>query len=65
MLNQSKSKEVTAESLLKEGIIGKVNDGIVILGNGSLDKALTVKAKRFTKTASEKIQAAGGKIEVI
>ena len=65
MLNQSKSAEVTAESLLKEGIIGKVNDGIVILGNGNLDKALTVKAKRFTKTASEKIQAAGGKIEVI
>ncbi len=65
MLNQAKSTEVTAESLLKDGVIGKINDGIVILGNGNLDKALTVKAKRFTKTASEKIQAAGGKIEVI
>ena len=65
MLNKSKATEVTAESLLKEGIIGKVNDGIVILGNGNLEKQLTVKAKRFTKAASEKIQAAGGKIEVI
>jgi len=65
MLNKSKAEEVTAETLLKEGIIGKVNDGIVILGNGTLDKKLTVKAKRFTKAASEKIQAAGGKIEVI
>ncbi len=65
MLNQSKATEVTAESLLKEGIIGKVNDGIVVLGNGNLEKAYTVKAKRFTKAAAEKIQAAGGKIEVI
>ncbi len=65
MLNKSKATEVTAETLLEEGIIGKVNDGIVILGNGNLDKKLTVKAKRFTKAASEKIQAAGGKIEVI
>jgi large subunit ribosomal protein L15 len=65
MLNKSEATEVTAESLLKEGIIGKVNDGIVILGTGSLDKKLTVKAKRFTKSATEKIEAAGGKTEVI
>ena len=65
MLNKSKATEVTAESLLAEGIIGKVNDGIVILGTGSLDKKLTVKAKRFTKSAAEKIESAGGKIEVI
>ena len=65
MLNKSESEEVTAESLLKEGIIGKINDGIVILGTGSLEKKLTVKAKRFTKTAKEKIEATGGKIEVI
>lgn len=65
MLNQSKATEVSAESLLEEGIIGKINDGIVILGTGNLEKKLTVKAKRFTKTAAEKIEAAGGKIEVI
>ena len=65
MLNKSESTEVTAESLLKEGIIGKVNDGIVVLATGNLEKKLTVKAKRFTKAAAEKIEAAGGKIEVI
>ena len=64
MLNQSKATEVTAETLLEEGIIGKINDGIVVLGNGNLEKKLTVKATRFTKAAAEKIQAAGGKIEV-
>ena len=65
MLNKSEATEVTAESLLAEGIIGKINDGIVVLGTGTLEKKLTVKAKRFTKTAAEKIEAAGGKIEVI
>ena len=65
MLNKSKATEVTAESLLAEGIIGKINDGIVVLGTGSLDKKLTVKAKRFTKSATERIEAVGGKTEVI
>ena len=65
MLNQSKATEVSAESLLDEGIIGKINDGIVVLATGKLEKKLTVKAKRFTKAAAEKIEAAGGKIEVI
>ncbi len=65
MLNKSEANEVTAESLLAEGIIGKVNDGIVVLGTGTIEKGLTVKANRFTKTAAEKIEAAGGKIEVI
>ena len=60
MLNKSEATEVTAESLLAEGIIG-----IVVLATGKLDKKLTVKAKRFTKAAAEKIEAAGGKIEVI
>ena len=65
MLNKSEATEVTAESLLEEGIIGKINDGIVVLGTGNLEKKLTVKATRFTKSAAEKIEAAGGKIEVI
>jgi large subunit ribosomal protein L15 len=57
--------EVTAESLKKMGIIKKINDGIVVLGNGDLTKKLTVKASRITKSAEEKIVAAGGKIEVV
>ena len=65
MLNKSEATEVTAESLVAEGIIGKINDGIVVLGTGNLEKKLTVKAKRFTKSAGEKIEAVGGKIEVI
>ena len=65
MLNKVKNSEVTAESLLEEGIIGKINDGIVILGTGKIEKKLDVKARRFTKSAAEKIEAAGGKIEVI
>ena len=65
MLNKSEATEVTAETLISEGIIGKVNDGIVILGTGKIEKKLTVKANRFTKSAAEKIEAAGGKIEVV
>ena len=65
MLNKSEATEVSAESLIKEGIIKKANDGIVVLGTGKLEKKLNVKAKRFTKSAAEKIEAAGGKTEVI
>lgn len=65
MLNQSEATEVTADTLVAEGIISKVNEGIVVLGTGNLEKKLTVKAKRFTKSAKEKIEAVGGKIEVI
>ena len=57
--------EVTAESLKDMGMIKKVKDGIVVLGNGELTKKLTVKASRITKTAEAKIVAAGGKVEVI
>ena len=65
MLNKSKATEVTAETLLEEGIIGKINDGIVVLATGKLDKKLNVKAKRFTAKAKEEIEALGGKTEVI
>ena len=57
--------EVTAELLKAEGIIKKIQDGVVVLGNGTLTKKLTVKAARFTASASGKIEAAGGKAEVI
>ena len=65
MLNKAKTEEVTAESLIKDGIISKENDGIVILGTGKLEKKLTVKANRFTDSAAKAIEAAGGKAEVI
>ena len=65
MLNKATTEEVTAESLIADGIISKANDGIVVLATGKLDKKLTVKAVRFTKAASEKIEALGGKAEVI
>ena len=63
--NLENGTEVTAESLKEMGIIKKVNDGIVILGNGELTKKLTIKASRVTKNAEAKINAAGGKVEVI
>lgn len=56
---------VTAEALKEKGIISKINDGIVVLNRGELTKKLTVKAARFTKSAAEKINALGGKTEVI
>ena len=65
MLNKSKATDITPESLLAEGLIGKINDGIVVLGTGAIEKSVNVKATRFTKTAAEKIEAAGGKIEVV
>ena len=65
MLNKATTDEVTAESLIKDGIISKEKDGIVILATGKLEKKLTVKAVRFTKAAKEKIEALGGKAEVI
>ena len=57
--------EITAEVLKENGVIKKVNDGIVVLGRGDLNKKVTIKAKRFSKSAEEKISAAGGKAEVI
>ena len=65
MLNKATTEEVTAESLIADGIISKANDGIVILATGNLEKKLAVNANRFTKAAKEKIEALGGKTEVI
>jgi large subunit ribosomal protein L15 len=57
--------EVGPEDLLKAGLINKLGDGVKVLGDGELDKKLNVKAHRFSKTAREKIEAKGGKCEVI
>lgn len=56
---------VDLETLKAAGVVKQVKDGIKILGNGELTKSLTVKADKFSKTAIEKIEAAGGKVEVI
>lgn len=56
---------VTPETLIESGLLKNVQDGIRILGKGELTKALNVKVQGFSKTAEEKITAAGGSIEVI
>ena len=56
---------VDAAALAEAGLINKLYDGVKILGNGELTKNITVKAACFTKSASEKIEKAGGKAEVI
>jgi large subunit ribosomal protein L15 len=57
--------EVDPVSLIECGLVKNIHDGVRILGNGELKKKLTVKAMGFSKSAEEKIVAAGGKIEVI
>jgi large subunit ribosomal protein L15 len=57
--------EVTPQVLLERGIIRKLGDGLRVLGDGELSKALTVRAHHFTAAARGKIEAAGGQAEVI
>ena len=57
--------EITPEVLLEQGIIKNPLAGIKVLGNGEINVQLTVKANKFSQSAVEKIQAAGGKTEVI
>ena len=51
--------------LKASGLVKKVNDGVKVLGNGELTSKITVKAAKFSKSAVEKIEKAGGKAEVI
>ena len=55
---------VSPVELIQAGILKNVQDGVKILGNGEITKKLTVKATKFTAAAKEKIEAAGGKVEV-
>ena len=65
-LNRFDADTVVTPELMKEiGMVKQVKDGIKILGNGTLEKNLTVQAHKFSKTAVEKIESAGGKAEVI
>jgi len=66
MLNQfEEGTEITPAMMLEAGLISKIGDGVKVLGHGELEKKLTVKAHKFSKSAIEKIEAAGGKAEVI
>ena len=56
---------VSVETLIEAGIVKNPRDGVKILGNGTLEKSLIVKGCKFSKSAIEKIEAAGGKVEVI
>ncbi|MBR2418321.1 MAG: 50S ribosomal protein L15 [Clostridia bacterium] len=65
-LNKFEDGTVVDATLLKEtGVISKILDGIVVLGRGEITKKITVKAARVTEGAAKKIEAAGGKVEVI
>jgi large subunit ribosomal protein L15 len=55
---------VSPVELIESGILKNVQDGVKILGNGEITKKLTVKANKFSESAKEKIEAAGGKVEV-
>ena len=57
--------EVSVDSLIESGIVKNPRDGVKILGSGNLTKKLTVKANAFSASAKEKIEALGGKAEVI
>jgi len=57
--------EITAEVLKEKGLIKKTNKDLKVLGDGKLEKKLTVKANKFSKSATEAIEQAGGTVEVI
>ncbi len=57
--------EITPELLLEEGVVSNLKAGLKVLGHGVVEKKLTVKAHKFSASAKEAIEAAGGKIEVI
>lgn len=56
---------VTIEALKEAGLVKAMKNGVKVLGTGEISKSLTVQAHKFSKTAAEKITAAGGKVEVI
>ncbi|GAA0434477.1 50S ribosomal protein L15 [Lentibacillus halophilus] len=57
--------EITPELLLEEGVVSKPKSGIKVLGKGNVEKKFTVKAHKFSASAKEAIEAAGGQIEVV
>ena len=65
-LNTFEAGTVVTPAMLEEaGFVKQVKDGVKVLGDGTLEKSISVQAQKFSKTAIEKIEAAGGKAEVI
>jgi large subunit ribosomal protein L15 len=64
-LEKLSGDEVTPQSLLSSGVISNLRDGLKILGDGELKRAVKVSAHRVSKSAREKIEAAGGKVELL
>jgi large subunit ribosomal protein L15 len=64
-LNRIEETTITPEVLMKEGVIKKIGDGVKILGQGELSKAVTVRAHAFSASAKEKIASAKGSAEII
>ena len=64
-LDQLEGDVFTPEALQQNGVVKKLGDGLKILGGGEISRPLTVSAHRFSASAQEKIEKAGGKIEVI
>jgi large subunit ribosomal protein L15 len=58
-------QEVTPELLVSNRLVRSRNDGVKVLGTGTLTKALTIRAHKFSQSATAKIEAAGGKVQVI
>jgi large subunit ribosomal protein L15 len=65
LLNWPVEEEVTPDALLKTGLVDSIANGVKVLANGDVSRPLTVKANAFSAAAKEKIEAAGGKTEVI
>ena len=57
--------EITPEELIVRGLLRNLHDGVKILGNGDVTKSFTVRAHKFSKSAQEKLQAAGGTVEIL
>jgi large subunit ribosomal protein L15 len=64
-LDKMEGDTFTADSLIASGIIKKLGDGLKVLGSGELTRAITVQAHLFSASAKKKIEAAGGKVEVL
>lgn len=64
-LNELEESVITPELLVEKGLVRKLQDGLKILGQGELNRALEIKAHKFSASAVEKIEKAGGKVEVI
>ena len=64
-LNRLEADEITPEALKAAGLINKTDVPVKVLGNGNVEKAFTVKAAAFSKSAVSKLEAAGGKAEVL